>query len=159
MRYRGRRWNNILIFSVLVFIIVLNLPTIIKTYLLDQPATQDYPTLLDRSHPVVAMYSTDWSLNYHDGDWQSTPALTVPPLELVQRWKGLVGTEVPAETFQSLKSTLSKPQTVEVWYDGVEEPQRITCYRSAKFWIFSNWEEKWIAVSVEDSYLFPPANP
>lgn len=156
MRYRGRRWNNILILSVILFIAVINLPTLIKTYLL-QPdeVVESYPTLLDTRHPLMAIYSRDWSLNYYNGDWQSTPELSLPVLELVQRWKGLSGTAVSAEMFQSLKPTLSTPRSIEIWYDGVEEPQRITYYQTPQFWLFKNWQDQWIAVSVEQFYLFP----
>lgn len=154
MRHRGRRWNNMLMLGVILFMAVLYLPTLIKTYLVDEPESV-YPSLLDSSHPIVALYSPDWSLIYHDGQWQSTPQLETDALELAQRWKNLVGTYVPEDTFKSIKNTLSSASTVEVWYDGVEEPQRITYYRTPNFWLFKNWQQQWIAVSVDDLYLFP----
>ncbi len=154
MRYSGRRWNNILILGVILFIAVLNLPTLIKTFLISEPE-QSYPTLLDSSHQVVALYSPDWSLNYHDGEWQSTPRLATEAVELSQRWKSLSGTVVDEQTYRSLKSKLSLAHSLEVWYDGVEEPQRITYYQTPQFWLFKNWQDQWIAVSVERSYLFP----
>ncbi|MGX9418657.1 hypothetical protein ACWU4D_15025 [Vibrio sp. WJH972] len=159
MAYRGRRWNNILILGIILFIAVLNLPTIIKTYLIDDSEATSYPTLFDTSHQVVALYSSDWSLIYHGNQWQSTPVLTTDTLELVQRWKELLGTPVSDEAFNAMKDNLSAANTLEVWYDGVEEPQRVTYYRTPNFWLFKNWQQQWIAVSVEDAYLFPAIKP
>lgn len=158
MQYRGRRWNNILMLGVIVFMAVLYLPTLIKAYLVEESEVA-YPSLFDSSHQVVALYSSDWSLIYHDGEWQSTPQLDTDALELKQRWNNLLGTYVPDDTFNSLKGTLPSANTVEVWYEGVEEPQRITYYRTPNFWLFKNWQQQWIAVSVDDVYLFPAAAP
>jgi predicted permease len=158
MQYRGRRWNNILMLGVIVFMAVLYLPTLIKAYLVEESEVT-YPSLFDSSHQVVALYSSDWSLIYHDGEWQSTPQLDIDALELKQRWNNLLGTYVPDDTFKSLKGTLPSANTVEVWYDGIEEPQRITYYRTPNFWLFKNWQQQWIAVSVDAIYLFPALAP
>ncbi|MEZ9057339.1 hypothetical protein [Vibrio pelagius] len=165
MRYRGRRWNNILILSVIAFIGVLNLPTIIKTYLLapeaEMTSESDFPYLLNPSDQITAMHFSQWSIVLSENGWeyqeQGSPIeLTQPSAQtLSQRWQQLVGTEVEDETYQSLSASLSSPQTIEVWYLNQEEPQRITYYRLPDFWLLQNWQGKWLAVSVEPEYLMP----
>ena len=165
MRYRGRRWNNILILSVIAFIGVLNLPTIIKTYLLapeaEMTSKSGFPYLLNPSDKITAMHFSQWSIVLNENGWeyqeQGRPTeLTQPSAQtLSQRWQQLVGTEVDAETYQSLSASLSSPQTIEVWYLNQEEPQRVTYYRLPDFWLLQNWQGKWLAVSVEPEYLMP----
>ena len=165
MRYRGRRWNNILMLSVIAFIGVLNLPTIIKTYLLEpEPevaSKSGFPYLLDPSDQLTAMHFSKWSLVLADDGWQyqsqgSAQELSQPSAqELSQRWQQLVGTEVDSKTYQSFSASLTSPQTIEVWYQNQEEPQRITYYQLPDFWLLKNWQGKWLAVSVEAEYLLP----
>lgn len=165
MRYRGRRWNNILILSVIAFIGVLNLPTIIKTYLLEPEAEitseSGFPYLLNPSDQITAMHFSQWSIVLNEDGWeyqeQGRPLeLTEPSAQtLSQRWQQLVGTEVDSKTYQSLSASLSSPQTIEVWYQNQEEPQRITYYQLPDFWLLQNWQGKWLAVSVESEYLMP----
>ncbi|GMM89530.1 hypothetical protein [Vibrio fortis] len=165
MRYRGRRWNNILILSVIAFIGVLNLPTIIKTYLLEPEveitSESGFPYLLNPSDQVTAMHFSQWSIVLNEDGWeyqeQGRPLeLTEPSAQtLSQRWQQLVGTEVDSETYQSLSASLFSPQTIEVWYQHQEEPQRITYYQLPDFWLLQNWQGKWLAVSVESEYLMP----
>ncbi|MEF1227387.1 hypothetical protein QTO05_00275 [Vibrio fortis] len=165
MRYRGRRWNNILILSVIAFIGVLNLPTIIKTYLLEPEveitSESGFPYLLNPSDQITAMHFSQWSIVLNEDGWeyqeQGRPLkLTEPSAQtLSQRWQQLVGTEVDSETYQSLSASLSSPQTIEVWYQNQEEPQRITYYQLPDFWLLNNWQGKWLAVSVESEYLMP----
>ncbi len=156
MRYRGRKWNNILIFSVIAFIVILNLPTLIKTYLI--PPEQQHPistVLFNPEYTVKAVYSSDWSLEKKDGQWNLFPVLTLSGSTLFEHWQSLEGTPVNQDTYQSLSANLPAPQTLEVWYKEQEEPQRITFYQTPKFWLFKNWQDRWIAVSVEKKYLFP----
>ena len=74
MRYRGRRWNNILILSVIAFIGVLNLPTIIKTYLLEPEAEitseSGFPYLLNPSDQITAMHFSQWSIVLNEDGWE-----------------------------------------------------------------------------------------
>ena len=165
MRYRGRRWNNILILSVIAFIGVLNLPTIIKTYLLEPEveitSESGFPYLLNPSDQITAMHFSQWSIVLNEDGWeyqeQGRPLeLTEPSAQtLSQRRQQLVGTEVDSETYQSLSASLTSPQTIEVWYQNQEEPQRITYYQLPDFWLLNNWQGKWLAVSVESEYLMP----
>lgn len=81
--------------------------------------------------------------------------MSVDGQELVQRWHALTGTEVDEATYRALQPTLPNAQTIEVWYADREEPQRITFYQTPQFWLLKNWQDRWIAVSAEVSYLFP----
>ncbi|MCG9679314.1 hypothetical protein [Vibrio sp. Isolate24] len=155
---RRRRWNNIMILGIIAFIAILNLPTIIKTYLIDDQTTAEvspYPYLLNPSAELKALHFSDWSLEFVNGEWVLTQQSPLAAQELVERWVGLVGTEVDQKTFDSLKPQLSAPQTIEVWYRDQEEPQRITLYQTPQFWLLKNWQDQWIAVSVAPEYLLP----
>ncbi|MBL4307110.1 hypothetical protein [Vibrio fluvialis] len=152
--HRRRRWNNILILAVIVFIGVLNLPAFIKSYLIE-PEVSSYPTLLNPHAKLQAIHFARLSLELNQGRWRATPPTEVAPEELVKRWQELVGTEVDDETYLSLQPNLRSPQTIEVWYSDQEEPQRITYYRTPQFWLFKNWQDKWIAISVDNGYLLP----
>lgn len=154
---RRRRWNNILILGVIAFIAVLNLPTLIKTYLLDDTpvVTSTYPFLLNPSAELQALHFSDWSLEKLEDGWRSSVTSAIPAQELAQRWQDLVGTEVPADDFANLKAQLTEPQTIEIWYVDQEEPQRVTYYQTPQFWLLKNWQDKWIAISVEPRYLMP----
>ncbi|WP_188005897.1 hypothetical protein [Vibrio cholerae] len=151
---RRRRWNNILILSVIAFIAVINLPTVIKSYLLPDPSSQ-FPSLLRTDATLQALHFPAFSLEKSREEWQSEPELSVDGQELVQRWHALTGTEVDEATYRALHPTLPNAQTIEVWYADREEPQRITFYQTPQFWLLKNWQDRWIAVSAEASYLFP----
>ena len=58
-------------------------------------------------------------------------------------------------TADSLEVNLGTPRSIEVWYKEQEEPQRVTYYQTTNFWLFKNWQQEWVAVSVDKSYLFP----
>ncbi len=154
MRINRRRWNNILILAVIAFIAILHLPTVIKTYLIEPPASP-YPYVINPNAQLQALHFTDWSLELNQNRWRSSKAISVAPEILAQRWQSLVGTEVDDATYESLASLLRNPQTVEVWYQDREEPQRITYYQTPQFWLLKNWQEKWVALSVEEAFLFP----
>ena len=150
--------------SVIAFIGVLNLPTLIKAYLIepepDQQVSSPYPYLLNPRAELQALHFAKWSLVLEDGQWGyqlkgSAPAQSISAQERAQRWQQLVGTEVDSQTYTSLASQLNTPHTIEVWYQDQEEPQRITYYQLPEFWLLKNWNDQWLAVSIEESYLFP----
>ncbi len=149
-----RRWNNGLILAVVLFIGVLNLPSVIKSYFVEPPASS-YPTLLNSAWQLRAMYFPTLSLEKNQGRWRASPPGNVDPEVLVKRWQNLIGTEVDDATYQSVSPILRNPQTVEVWYHDQDEPQRITFYQTPRFWLLKNWQDKWIAISVEKGYLLP----
>ena len=66
-----------------------------------------------------------------------------------------MGTPVDEDNYRSLKPRLINLNSLEVWYRDQEEPQRITYYQLPQFWLLKNWQEQWIAVSVEANYLLP----
>lgn len=151
-------------FSVIAFIGVLNLPTLIKAYLIEpepeQQVSSPYPYLLNPRAELQALHFAKWSLVLEDGQWGyqlkgSAPAQSISAQERAQRWQQLVGTEVDSQTYTDLTSQLTTPHTIEVWYQDQEEPQRITYYQLPEFWLLKNWNEQWLAVSIEESYLFP----
>ncbi|KOO02891.1 hypothetical protein [Vibrio nereis] len=153
---RRRRWNNILILGIIAFIGLLNLPTLIKTYLIDEPVVvSEYPYLLNPAQELKALHFANWSLENTQGRWRSSTPSAIPESELVKRWQKLVGTEVNQQSFDSLRPQLDSPETIEVWYVDQEEPQRITVYQTPQFWLLKNWQDKWIAISVEPRYLMP----
>ena len=150
--------------SVIAFIGVLNLPTLIKTYLIEpEPelqANNPYPYLLNPAAELQALHFAKWSVVQEDGRWvyqmkESASEQSVSAQELSQRWQQLVGTEVDSQTYTDLTPQLNTPHTIEVWYQEQEEPQRITYYQLPEFWLLKNWNDKWLAVSIEESYLFP----
>ncbi|MDH5933896.1 hypothetical protein [Vibrio splendidus] len=150
--------------SVIAFIGVLNLPTLIKTYLIEpEPelqASSPYPYLLNPKAELQALHFAKWSVVQEDGCWvyqmkESASEQSVSAQELSQRWQQLVGTEVDSQTYTDLTPQLNTPHTIEVWYQDQEEPQRITYYQLAEFWLLKNWNDQWLAVSIEESYLFP----
>jgi hypothetical protein len=149
-----RGWNNVLIFAIIAFMLILNLPTIIKNNFME-PEQTNYPYVLNPQADIKEMHFTRFSIQRDNLDWLASEPLTVSPLELVQRWHFLAGTEVESQTYTQLKSQLPKANTLEVWYLDQEEPQRVTYYRLPKFWLMKSWEQKWIAVSVDENYLFP----
>ncbi|HDY7691976.1 hypothetical protein [Vibrio vulnificus] len=158
---RRRKWNNILIAGITFFIVIINAPTLIKTYLLDdQSSTQiesinGYPSLLNPNAQLLAIQLSDNSLEWQKGAWVSTRELSISPQEWAQRWQSLLGTQLDDATMQKLAPQLIEPETIEVWYQNQEEPQRITFYRLADFWVFKSWQDQWIAISVSTDYLFP----
>ncbi|WED21966.1 hypothetical protein L3Q72_00680 [Vibrio sp. JC009] len=154
MKLSRRGWNNLLILCIIIFIVALNLPNILKSAF-DEQELSPYPYLLSQEKNLLQVDFAKWSLKRDGTNWVATKDLSISALELVQRWKSLVGTEVTESTFTQLKPTLPNAQTIEVWYVEVEEPQRITYYQTPQFWLMKNWQEKWIAVSVDEGYLFP----
>jgi hypothetical protein len=153
--YNRRRWNNYLILAVLVFIAVLNMPTLIKTYLITPKPAAENPSLLNPHLDITAIHTEQWSLTQKDGQWHVSVPLNISAQTLVKHWQNLVGTKVDEAMYHSLIPKLKLPGTVEIWYKNQEEPQRVTYYKFPQFWLLKNWQNQWIAVSVERDYLFP----
>lgn len=151
---RRRRWNNILILGIIAFMVILNAPNWIKTYLINEQVDL-YPNLLRSDHEVSAIYFAGWEVEKQNGQWQSNIKAHIPVQEIITRWQSLEGTELTSGQYEQLKPRLSSPESIEVWYQGLEEPQRITFYRLNDFWLFYNWQDKWIAISVDGSYIMP----
>ncbi|MCL9780349.1 hypothetical protein M9194_02745 [Vibrio sp. S4M6] len=152
MKYNRRRWNNILIFSIIAFILLLNLPTIIKSYLIDdEQPNQSY--LLNPNKTLQSIQYISWTLEKNQDQWLLSPKASISEGELLARWKGLLGTDVDEQTFTTLQPKLGSPESIEVWYVDQEEPQRITFYKTSQFLLLKNWQNRWIAITVNPSYL------
>lgn len=162
---RQRRWNNILILGIIAFMVLMNAPKLIQTYLIGEPeqtesastdSASQLPRLLDPNHAVEALYFNGAELKWENGQWVSNlNTQDVPIPELITRWQSLEGTLLENDIFDAIRSNLGSPETIEIWYQGVEEPDRITFYRGDEFWVFQNWQQQWIAISFEVDYLIP----
>ncbi|MDV7104190.1 hypothetical protein R3X26_07195 [Vibrio sp. TH_r3] len=152
-----RGWNNVLIFAVIAFMLILNLPMIIKENFM-QPEQTTYPYVLNPEADIKEMHFSQLSIQREATDWVANKELTISALELVQRWHALAGTQIDSDTFSQLKDQLPKANTLEVWYLNTEEPQRVTYYQTPNFWLMKGWQQHWIAVSVDENYLFPISN-
>ncbi|MDW3060464.1 hypothetical protein, partial [Vibrio sp. 1978] len=102
---RRRRWNNILILGIIAFIVILNAPMWIKTYLLSENV-DPYPHLLRTDHSVSAIYSNSLELEFRDGRWHANTDVPFPLSELIARWQALEGTELSAQQYDTLKDKL-----------------------------------------------------
>ena len=144
-----RKYNNMLIIFVLLFIGVLQAPQLIKTYLLEpeqqiETVTSVQP-LFEGINTIQKMHFADYDLTSDTSEVDS---------QLIERWFTLEGTVLNEESVKALKTKLPAPSTVEVWLDNQEEPQRVTIYQAPNFWMMQNWQGEWIAVSAEEGYLF-----
>ncbi|WP_087023395.1 hypothetical protein [Thaumasiovibrio subtropicus] len=161
MRLSRRGWNNVIIIGALLFIAAVQLPELWRDRL--QSAQNDaieVPAGLERLLPDnltidrMVFPQQEIALN-ESGEWQVENPIPVAASELVSRWQQLLGTQIDEQTRDLLKPQLTHPQTVEVWFDGIEEPVRVTVYEMPQFWLMQNWQAEWIAISVEKNYLFP----
>ncbi|SDH75202.1 hypothetical protein SAMN04488136_12763 [Vibrio xiamenensis] len=152
---RRRRWNNILILCIIGFIGLINLPTLIKTYLIDQPEQTETPRVLMANAELTALHFNHGVLERKDGQWRANFAIKDTPAAMAQRWQNLVGTRIDQTTFEQLEPSLEGPQTIEAWYRNQDEPQRVTIYYSPKFWLMKNGMNAWVAVTAQPSDLFP----
>ncbi len=151
---KRRRWNNYMMLGVIAFMLLLNLPTIIKTYLLPEPEPESV-WLLNPQDAVTEINTQAWSLRYRDSHWSFMPKVDADGAELAERWQSLRGSVVSEAMLTQLKQNLPAPETVEIWYDDQEEPQRITLYRFAQFWLLNNYQQQWVAISLQADYLLP----
>lgn len=144
-----RKYNNMLIIFVLLFIGVLQAPQLIKTYLLEPKQSVEMVTgiqpLFEGTNPIQKMHFVDHDVTSNTSE-QDT--------KLIDRWFTLEGTVLNEGSVKVLKTKLPAPSTVEVWLENQEEPQRVTIYRAPNFWMMQNWQGEWIAVSAEEGYLF-----
>lgn len=156
-----RQWNNRLIIGVMAFMFLLNVPTLIKTYLLTPPPVFDHQQesitayVLAPQRLLNSLRTTHWSLIRQGNSWYIKPlsTLTQSAVKLKQMWQSQQGTVVEGELLKRLQSQLNDPISIEAWYDDLVEPQRITAYKLPSFWLINNWQGKWLAVSALDEIL------
>lgn len=91
----------------------------------------------------------------YDNQWQSHPRLAIDAETLIQRWQNLQGTPVPEKILATLKRQLPPAQIL--WITLKQQPAfALTIYQFPDFWLMQNWQQQWLAVSVNSEYLFPP---
>ncbi len=158
MRLSRRGWNNVMIIGALLFMAIVQLPELIKER--NRQASVETPAGLERLLPELleiekVVYPQRVIERLETGQWEVDSPLPYSADVLVDRWQNLLGTRIDDDTRQLLRPQLVNPLTVEVWFEGIEEPVRLTIYEMPQFWLMQNWQAQWIAVSVEKSYLFP----
>ncbi|PSW11820.1 hypothetical protein C9J01_14960 [Photobacterium rosenbergii] len=159
MRLSRRGWNNVIIIAVICFIAVVQLPELVKHRFGHEGETQvqpDMTALLPTQAEIDQLHLPLTSVNREDGSWQASPRVALPADQLISHWQSLAGTAVSNEMVGKLKPTLPPPSSVEIWLAGWEEPVRVTVYQQPQFWLLKNWQGEWLAISVEEAYLFPP---
>ena len=161
MRLSRRGWNNVIIIAVICFIAVVQLPELVKQRFSGEEDVQvqaqaGMTALLPAQSAIEQLHLPLTSLNLEDNSWRAQPRVTLPADQLVDHWQFLAGTAVSDEMVGKLKPTLPPPSSVEIWLANEEEPIRVTVYQQPQFWLMNNWQGEWLAVSVEEAYLFPP---
>lgn len=152
-RITRRRWNSILIIAITFFIMVMASPQLIKQYLLT-------PTVIEPGTAVLNPYQTPIELNYNgvqfyrDNQWLAIPDdLSAQAAQIVRTWEEMRGTLVEDVLVQKLRPKMDSPITVEVWYQNIEEPQRVTAYNMQTFWLIQNYNNQWLAISLNGQQL------
>ncbi|UTV27893.1 hypothetical protein [Photobacterium atrarenae] len=156
VRLSRRGWNNVIIIAVVVFIAVIQFPELLRNRQMQESATDPAVTSLLPATAVV----TRLVLPAHElsqakaGEWQSHPPVAGAQ-QLITHWQTLSGTRVDEAVMAQLKPQLSAPRTAEIWLASVQEPVRVTYYQLPQFWLLRNWQGHWLAVTVDEAYLFP----
>ncbi|PSU64242.1 hypothetical protein [Photobacterium phosphoreum] len=163
MRLTRRGWNNVIIIGVLAFIAVIQLPELLRTRL---ATTTSSTASLIVSSTVIPLFASDRvlqqlilpqvTLQHSKAGWQSQPPIVVDIATFIGHWQTLKGTKVTAKQLLALKKQLLIPYTIEAWLVGYSQPQRITAYQLAHFWLLNNGAGQWLAVTVDSDFLFPP---
>ena len=159
MRLSRRGWNNVIIIAVICFIAVVQLPELVKRQFGQDRETQaqsEMTALLPTQAEIDQLHLPLTSLNRENGSWLARPRVALPADQLIDHWQSLAGTPVSDEMVGKLKPTLPPPNSVEIWLAGREEPVRVTVYQQPQFWLLQNWQGEWLAISVDEAYLFPP---
>lgn len=157
-----KTFNNFLILGVVAFITLINLPTYLKSqlteseagYQTEQVLADGIITLMPPGVEVQSLRFPTFTLT-HGTPWQTDMPLSVSASELASRWINLSGTEIDKPTYDKLKPGLDRPATLVVDRGESVEPFRLTYYQLPQFWLIQNWENRWLAVSVDPNYLFP----
>lgn len=152
-----RGWNNVIIIAVVLFIAVIQFPDLIRARLepdgvAPSPAMQ---SLLPEQAAVSRLVLPQNVLTLQGRQWIAEPQIEGAPQKIVEHWQSIAGTVVDEAMIAKLKPQLSAPRTVEVWLHSAEEPIRVTVYQLPQFWLLRSWQGVWLAITVDESYLFP----
>ncbi|WP_434357308.1 hypothetical protein NF212_15900 [Parasalinivibrio latis] len=159
MKLTRRTWNNILIIGITVFCMLILLPDLIKSRMAEsEPVAQqsELLRLFPLDSDIHQLNFPSFSLN-NDAGWKADKPLLTSGDELASRWLNLEGTEISGNNLSKLKPALRSPRSLEAWDRTREEPFRITYYQLPQFWVLQNGNSQWLAVSVDEGYLFPLA--
>ncbi|MFC1502930.1 hypothetical protein ACFL53_01060 [Pseudomonadota bacterium] len=162
MKLSRRGWNNVIIVAVIGFIAMVKLPELIKERLssASSSSTTSSPSpalqrLLPEQAVITQLVLPHYQLMLQGGQWVAEPSMQSNLPAVVNRWQTIAGTAVDKETMTQLKPQLTAPRTVEIWLMMTEEPVRVTVYQLPQFWLLQGWQGRWLAISVDDTYLFP----
>ncbi|WP_299017051.1 hypothetical protein [uncultured Photobacterium sp.] len=153
-----RGWNNVIIIAVILFIALVQFPDLIRERLKPE-STPVSPSasqsLLPEQAVITRLYLPGHTLIQQGSLWIAEPATEKSPQIIVENWQSIAGTVVDEAMMTQLKPQLGTPRTVEIWLQSVEEPVRVTVYQLPQFWLLKGWQGVWLAISVDESYLFP----
>ncbi|WP_261857662.1 hypothetical protein [Photobacterium sanguinicancri] len=156
MKLSRRSWNNVIIFAVIIFIAVIQLPTLIKEKYGTAPSQSTLSALLPEQAVIEQLVLPDQHYVRLGADWRITgDEAVIHDDSVIMHWATLAGTPVDDATMAKLKPQLTHPVSVEIWLQAYDEPVRVTVYQLPQFWLLKNWQSQWLAVSVEPTYLFP----
>ncbi|MGF1713506.1 hypothetical protein [Photobacterium chitinilyticum] len=155
-----RGWNNVIIIAVVLFIAVIQFPDLIRERFAtdDIHSSSNVQFLLPEQAVVSRLVLPQHVFTPQDlqgGSWTAEPQIEGAPQTFVEHWQSLAGTIVDDGMISQLKPQLSSPRTVEVWLQSADEPVRVTVYQLPQFWLLRSWQGTWLAISVDESYLFP----
>lgn len=151
-----RGWNNVIIVAVVIFIAMVQIPELMKARHDATPSSSPaVQPLLPEQSVISRLVLPRYELALQGSQWQATPAMEGSAQSLVEHWQSIAGTIVDEQMMAKLKPQLGAPRTVEVWLQSAQEPVRVTVYQLPQFWLLRSWQGAWLAVSVEESYLFP----
>ena len=154
-----RTFNNFLILGVLVFIALINLPAYLRSHLAEldakkAPIGSDVISLFSKNTEIDRFIFDHFVLK-EGTPWQTNLPLSVSASELAARWVHLSGSKVDDALYEKLETHFPEASIVEVHFKDKKEELRLTYYQFPSFWLIQNQDEKWLAVSVEEEYLFP----
>lgn len=159
MRLSRRGWNNVIIIGVVCFIAVIRLPELLQQrFATNQPepmVASGLTRLLPEDTPMTRLSLPQVALRQSELGWLAEPPVSLPAATLAAHWQRLEGTPVNRDMMAQLQPTLQAPRTAEIWLASHEEPVRVTIYQLPQFWLLQNWQGEWLAVSVDEAYLFP----
>lgn len=157
-----RNFNNFLIFAILCFIMLFNLPTALKArFSLNEertPSADNFPniiSLLPENLSAEFISFSSYELRKQGKNWQSNISLNISANELATRWLSLSGTAVDEELFTKIQPNLTKAFNLKIKGADKDEAYHVTYYQLPNFWLMQNWQNQWLAVSVEPKYLLP----
>ena len=160
MRQISRKgFNNILIFAILGFIVLFNLPTAVRDNITppssDAGSTDAVIPLIAETQAVSALHFPHFSLIKNNNTWSSNQSLPLPANELAMHWLMLTGTHVDNALLSKIKPHLDEQINIDVEYIHQNDVDKVMLFRLPAFWLLQNGQDQWLAVTVSDTDLLP----